>query len=98
MSYEKDEILSLPDKYSPLGAWAYFAYSILFTIPVIGFICLVVFALGGDNINRRNFARSYFCGFILAIILIAFMIVLVALYGADFLEYLEQYMQQYPYQ
>lgn len=54
----------------PIGMWGYFGYQILFGIPLIGFIFLLVFAFGGTkNINVRNFARSYFCVFILWIVL-----------------------------
>ncbi len=69
-SYEKQEIAALPDKYRPLGAWSYFGYTILFSIPLIGWIFIIVFALSGSNIVRRSFARSYFCILLLAIILI----------------------------
>lgn len=48
-------------KYKPLSPWAYFGYNILFSIPVIGFILLIVFSFSNDNINRRNYARSFFC-------------------------------------
>lgn len=61
---------SIPPEYKPLGAWAYFLYSLLFSIPLVGFICLLVFACGGTpNINLRNFARSYFCGLLVVVIL-----------------------------
>ena len=68
-SYEKDEISRLPYKYRPMGAWSYFGYQILFAIPLIGFIALLVCALSSSNINRRSFARSYFCVVIIAVIL-----------------------------
>ena len=74
--YEKDEIRSLPDKYKPLGAWAYFGYQILFSIPLVGFICLLIFSFSDSNINRRSFARSYFCGLIIALIFIGALIAL----------------------
>ena len=57
--------------------WGYFWLQILFNIPVIGFIFLVVFALGGTpNINKRNFARSYFCIYVVIIIVLAIMFAL----------------------
>ncbi len=56
--------------YTPISMWGYFGYQVLFAIPVIGFICLLIFAFGGTkNINLRNFARSFFCVTILALIL-----------------------------
>lgn len=61
---------NIPEQYKPLSAWAYFGYQILFSIPFIGFILLIVFAFNNDNINRRNFARSYFCTLVLVVILV----------------------------
>lgn len=68
----------LPAEYRPLSAWGYFGYQILFAIPLIGFIFLLVFALGGTrNVNLRSFARSYFCALLIALILIAIAVVVV---------------------
>ena len=82
--YEKEEIGKLPEKYRPLGAWGYFGYSILFAIPLIGFICLIVFSFSSSNINRRSFARSYFCVMVLA--LIVMLVVLFTGIGATIVE------------
>lgn len=69
------KIQDLPSNLRPLGAWAYFGYTLLFSIPVVGFILLIVFSFSRSNINRRNFARSYFCGYILfAIIILVIML------------------------
>ena len=62
----------VPEEYKPISAWGYFGYEILFSIPVIGFIFLLIFALGGTrNINLKNFARSYFCVLIICIVFLA---------------------------
>ena len=66
---------NIPSKYKPLSAWAYFGYQLLFAIPLVGFMLLLVFSFSDDNINRRNFARSYFCSLLIAVILIAFFII-----------------------
>ena len=64
-------IEELPEEYRPLSMWQYFLYQILFSIPIIGFIFLIIIAFGdGKNINLRNFARSYFCSLIIIIVLI----------------------------
>ena len=49
----------IPVEYRPLSPLKYLGYSLLFNIPVIGFIFLIVFSLSNININRRNFARSF---------------------------------------
>lgn len=55
---------------TPISMWGYFGYDILFAIPLVGFICLLIFALGGTrNINLRNYAQSKFCLLIIVIIL-----------------------------
>lgn len=73
--------VNIPNEYKPISMWGYFGYQILFAIPIIGFILLLVFALGGTrNINLRNFARSYFCLFIIIVIAI----ILFAVLGSAF--------------
>lgn len=57
MSYQTD-INSIPEEYRPMSPWAYFGYSILFALPVIGFILLIVFSFVGNRIARKNYARS----------------------------------------
>lgn len=54
------------NQYRLLSPWAYVGYGILFTLPVIGWILAIVFALNDDNLNRRNFARGYWCGVLVA--------------------------------
>lgn len=62
---------NIPEEYKPISMWGYFGYQILFSIPIIGIICLIIFSLGGtSNKNVRNYARSYFCFIIFIIILI----------------------------
>ena len=58
----------LPPKYKPIRAWGYVGYNILFSIPLVGLILLIVFAFSEENINRRNYARSFFCVLLIAII------------------------------
>lgn len=83
----------LPRQFKPLGAWAYFGYSLLFAIPLIGLIFAIVFACGGtENINLRNFARSYFCSilvaFIIVVVLAVVLLVLSAIGGIAFTDIL----------
>lgn len=84
----KEEIImndkNIPFEYKPISMWGYFGYEILFSIPIIGFILLLVFSFGGTkNINLRNFARSYFC---FLIILIIFIIIIFTIFGNQFPE------------
>ena len=59
----------IPDQYRPLGAWTYFGLNVLFSIPIIGFIFLLICSFSDQNINRRNFARSYWCIYVIYAIL-----------------------------
>ena len=66
-------IQTIPNEYRPISMWGYFGYEILFMIPFIGWIILLIFALGGhSNINVKNFASSYFCILIIIVILFIF--------------------------
>ena len=83
---------NLPEEYKPLSPWTYFLLNIVYAIPLIGFIVLIVMALGGtDNINKRNYARSFFCGLLITIIfwLIFGATIIAAVQSA--LEYMEGY-------
>ena len=66
--FEKQEMATLPPKYRPLSAWEYFGYTLLFSIPIVGFICMIVFAFNDSNINRRSFARSFFCSLLIGVL------------------------------
>ena len=61
-----------------LGPWAYFGLSLLYSIPIVGFIFLIVFSIDDSNLNRRNYTRSYWCALIIAValIVIVFLILL----------------------
>lgn len=61
---------NVPAELQPISMWGYFGYSILFNIPVVGFVFLLIFAIGAKNVNKKNFARSYFCGLILVLVII----------------------------
>jgi len=62
---------NIPDSYKPISMWGYFGYEVLFSIPIIGFIFLLIFSFAHSNVNVKNFARSYFCYLILMIIIFA---------------------------
>ena len=58
----------IPASHKPIRAWGYVGYRILFNIPVIGWLIWLFKALGAKNKNVKNFARSYFCEVVLALI------------------------------
>ena len=65
------------EQLQPISPWAYFGYSLLFSIPIVGFICLVIFSVSDTNINRRNYARSLWCGLVIALAILAVTFVVV---------------------
>ncbi|MCM1173208.1 MAG: hypothetical protein NC393_13910, partial [Clostridium sp.] len=57
--------------YTPIRPWGYVGYMLLFSIPILGQLILLLFALNATgNINVRNFARAYFCILLLLIIIL----------------------------
>lgn len=73
---------NIPAEYKPISMWGYFGYEILFSIPLIGLICLIVFAFASKNKNVKNFARSYFCMLILVIVLAVICLAIISATGA----------------
>lgn len=63
-----------PEQFRPLGVWEYFGYSILYSIPLIGFIMMIIFSFNDSNINRRNFSRSFLCGLLVFIAVMALLV------------------------
>ncbi len=86
---------TMPLRNAPISAWRYFGYQILFSIPVLGVICLIAVALFAYNVNARSFARSYFCGAIIVAILIAILYALAAPLLLEILEYLQDLFDLY---
>lgn len=82
MQFQSDTVV-LPDEYKPISMWGYFGYEILFSIPIVGFIVLIVLSINGKNQNVKNFARSYFCFTIIVLILLVILLVSVAGAGAS---------------
>ncbi len=73
---------NIPAEYKPISMWGYFGYEILFSIPVIGFICLIIMSFAPSNKNVKNFARSYFCLFIISLVLTIVLVAIALATGA----------------
>lgn len=75
----------IPENYKPLSPWAYFGYQLLFSIPLVGFILLIVFSVNNSgNINLRNFARSYWCAALVGVLLFVVVLILIIALGGSF--------------
>lgn len=71
---------NLPDyRQKTLSSMDWALYIFISTIPVIGFIALLVWALGDGNVHRKNWARGMFLIYLIGAILI---FALVVLFGA----------------
>lgn len=58
-SIKIDEIPDKNSKYATVTTWEFLGAMLLMCIPVLGWILLIVWALGGTRkINKRNFARA----------------------------------------
>lgn len=74
---------AIPENLRPLSPWAYFGLQLLFSVPIVGFIFLIIFSIKRDNINRRNFARSYWCSLIIAAVILLVVFVLALFLGLN---------------
>lgn len=65
----------------PISAWGYVGYMVLFTLPVIGFILMLVFAFGSSQkASVKNFARAYLILWVIGVVLT---ILLTVIFGAS---------------
>lgn len=73
--------------YTPIGMWGYFGYTILFALPMLGWIFAIIFSVGATkNINLRNFARSYFCIYIIAVGVVLMLLLIIGGFTASLSE------------
>ena len=78
---------NIPAEYAPISMWGYFGYELLFSIPVLGLIFLIVFAVSAKNVNLKNFARSFLLATIIGIVLV---FIIFSLFGAAIVASLSQ--------
>ena len=85
------------NQYRLLSPWAYVGYGLLFTLPVIGWILAIVFALNDDNLNRRTFARGYWCGVLVVVILSVILSIAGMVLGVSIMDGFSSYQYNYRY-
>ena len=71
----------IPPEYKPLSPWAYFGWSLLYSIPFVGFVLLIVMSFAPRNKNHKNFTRSYWCGALIVLGLVVMILLLAAAVG-----------------
>ena len=71
-------------RFKPLSPWVYLGYFLLFTVVPFGWIAAIVFSFNDDNINRRNFARAYWCAVLVSVILTVIGVIIVVILGISF--------------
>lgn len=73
-----DPVPELVKEHKLLKPWQYFGYSVLFLIPVIGWIFFIVYTFNKSNMNRRNWVRSIWCNLLVLLIALLIGVILVA--------------------
>ena len=72
--YEKSVIETLPRKYRPIGTLSYLLYSILFALPVMGFVFSLILSVRRVvNVNIKYYARLWL---VINSVVIAFSIII----------------------
>ena len=94
---------TIPKNYIPMSPWAYIGWGLVYSIPIVGFIFLIVNSFREDNLNRRNYTRSYWCALLIVLILIVVVFGIAAATGRTdelmqiFQESIEQAQSGRPY-
>ena len=65
------------EEYKPISPFGYVGYELLFSIPVIGWIIQLCFAIFHKNRNVKNFARSLYCFYLLMSVFAIVIVVLI---------------------
>lgn len=75
----------LPAQFRVLSPWAYFGLQILYSVPIVGFVFLMIHTFSTGNLNRRSFARSYWCALLILGAVAVVAAIIAALAGAYFM-------------
>lgn len=68
--YQQFNANMLPPEYRPVSIGQFFGYTLLFSVPLIGFIMLLVTAFGsGNSISLKNYAKSMLIWYVIGIAL-----------------------------
>ena len=78
---------TVPWNYKPLSPWAYVGIQLLFCVPIVGFVFMLVWAFSNNNINRKNFARSYLIFVIAGAIITVIAIIIMAIFGIGLMSF-----------
>ncbi|MBE6739462.1 MAG: zinc-ribbon domain-containing protein [Ruminococcaceae bacterium] len=81
----------LPDHLKPMGAWSYFGLQLLFAIPIVGFVFLIVFSFSRGNLNRRSFARSYWCAALVGVAVFVIFMLFALVLGFSAVDFVDEF-------
>ena len=81
----------LPDHLKPMGAWSYFGLQLLFAIPIVGFVFLIVFSFSRGNLNRRSFARSYWCAALVGVAVFVVFMIFAFVLGISAIDFVDEF-------
>ena len=70
-------------RFNPLSAWAYAGYLLLYTLVPFGWIAAIIHATNQENINRRNFARGFWCVVLISTAISVVIAIIAAILGAS---------------
>ena len=67
--YAAEYVPGSDSKYQPISTWGYIGITLLICIPIVGFVLLIIWALGGcRKINKRNLARASLIGMAIGLV------------------------------
>lgn len=69
MEQEQEHVPQDVSRYAPVSTGTFFWHRVLYGIPVIGWICCLVFSFTQKNVNKRNFARATLIGLIISLVI-----------------------------
>ncbi|HPK14728.1 MAG TPA: zinc ribbon domain-containing protein [Clostridia bacterium] len=76
----------------PMRTGEFFWMMFVFAIPLVGFICSLVWAFGGNvNLNRKNLSRAVLIWMLVSIILTIVVSIILALLGASLADAFSSY-------
>lgn len=75
---QSSDVVTDPNMAPVMSVWSYLGLFLLSSIPIVGIIVLIVFAMGSNNRNKTNYCRAILLGQVI-------MVLIVVLFWSSFL-------------
>lgn len=74
---------AVPPEYQPMSPWGFFGWEIVYSIPIVGFIFLIINSIKKTNLSRRNWTLHFWIPAMIAAVVGVIVLIVALITGAS---------------